>query len=67
MARQTAPASGVPMTGRRGTRRFAVSVLIDGEAVAWGDDELPILDHLRYRRADVTVLLDLLELDGRDL
>src|SRR5262245_33866917 len=46
------------------------SCLIDGEAVACGDDGLPAFDHLRYRRADGTVFLfafDLLELDGRDL
>jgi bifunctional non-homologous end joining protein LigD len=46
------------------------SCLIDGEAVAWGDDGLPAFDRLRYRRADASVFLlafDLLELDGRDL
>jgi ATP-dependent DNA ligase len=46
------------------------SCLIDGEAVACGDDGLPAFDRLRYRRADGAVFLfafDLLELDGRDL
>ena len=44
--------------------------MIDGEAVACGDDGLPAFDRLRYRRADASVFLfafDLLELDGRDL
>src|SRR5262245_49400004 len=46
------------------------SCLIDGEAVACGDDGLPAFERVRYRRADGTVFLfafDLLELDGRDL
>src|SRR5262249_25070919 len=46
------------------------SCLIDGEAVACGDDGLPAFDRLRYRRADGTVFLfafDLLGLDGVDL
>jgi bifunctional non-homologous end joining protein LigD len=46
------------------------SCLIDGEAVACGDDGLPAFDRLRYRRQDGAVFLfafDLLELDGRDL
>jgi ATP-dependent DNA ligase len=46
------------------------SCLIDGEAVACGDDGLPAFDRLRYRRQDEAVFLfafDLLELDGRDL
>jgi ATP-dependent DNA ligase len=42
------------------------SCLIDGEAVACGDDGLPAFDRLRYRRQDGAVF-DLLELDGRDL
>jgi bifunctional non-homologous end joining protein LigD len=48
----------------------ARSCLIDGEAVACGDDGLPAFDRLRYRRADASVFLfafDLLEVDGRDL
>jgi bifunctional non-homologous end joining protein LigD len=46
------------------------SCLIDGEAVACGDDGLPAFDRLRYRRQDAAVFLfafDLLELDGQDL
>jgi hypothetical protein len=46
------------------------SCLIDGEAVACGDDGLPAFDRLRYRRVDASVFLfafGLLELDGRDL
>jgi bifunctional non-homologous end joining protein LigD len=46
------------------------SCLIDGEAVACGDDGLPAFDRLRYRRQDGAVFLfafDLLELDGVDL
>jgi bifunctional non-homologous end joining protein LigD len=46
------------------------SCLIDGEAVACGDDGLPAFDRLRYRRQDGAVFLfafDLLELDGADL
>jgi bifunctional non-homologous end joining protein LigD len=76
--------AGVRLLTRRGndwTQRYPLiaaavgaltvgSCLMDGEAVACGDDGLPIFDHLRYRRADATVFLfafDLLELDGRDL
>jgi bifunctional non-homologous end joining protein LigD len=75
---------GVRLLTRRGndwTQRYPLiaaavealrvrSCLIDGEAVAWGDDGLPAFDRLRYRRADASVFLlafDLLELDGRDL
>jgi bifunctional non-homologous end joining protein LigD len=46
------------------------SCLIDGEAVACGDDGLPAFDRLRYRRQDGAVFLyafDLLELNGKDL
>jgi ATP-dependent DNA ligase len=46
------------------------SCLIDGEAVACGDDGLPAFDRLRYRRTDGSVFLfafDLLEVDGQDL
>jgi ATP-dependent DNA ligase len=48
----------------------AASCLIDGEAVAWGDDGMPCFERLRYRRQDGHVFLyafDLLELDGKDL
>jgi bifunctional non-homologous end joining protein LigD len=44
------------------------SCLIDGEAVACGDDGLPAFERLRYRCQDRAVFLfafDLLELDGR--
>jgi ATP-dependent DNA ligase len=77
-------AAGVRLLTRRGndwTHRYPLiaaavgalrvgSCLIDGEAVACGDDGLPAFDRLRYRRADASVFLfafDLLELDGRDL
>lgn len=77
-------AAGVRLLTRRGndwTQRYPLiaapvdalrvrSCLIDGEAVAYGDDGLPAFDRLRYRRADASVFLyafDLLELDGRDL
>jgi bifunctional non-homologous end joining protein LigD len=46
------------------------SCLIDGEAIACGEDGLPAFDRVRYRRQDGTVFLfafDLLELDGVDL
>jgi bifunctional non-homologous end joining protein LigD len=48
----------------------ARSFLIDGEAVACGDDGLPVFDRLRYRRQDGRVFLyafDLLELNGQDM
>jgi bifunctional non-homologous end joining protein LigD len=77
-------AVGVRLLTRRGndwTQRYPLitaavgalrvrSCLIDGEAVACGDDGLPTFDRLRYRRADASVFLfafDLLELDGQDL
>jgi bifunctional non-homologous end joining protein LigD len=77
-------AAGVRLLTRRGndwTQRYPLiagavdalrvrSCLIDGEAIACGDDGLPAFDRLRYRRADASVFLfafDLLELDGRDL
>jgi bifunctional non-homologous end joining protein LigD len=76
-------AAGVRLLTRRGndwTQRYPLiaaavgalrvrSCLIDGEAVACGDDGLPEFNRLRYRRADASVFLfafDLLELDGRD-
>jgi bifunctional non-homologous end joining protein LigD len=76
--------AGVRLITRRGndwTQRYPLiaatvdalrvrSCLLDGEAVACGDDGLPAFDHLRYRRADAGVFLfafDLLELDGQDL
>jgi bifunctional non-homologous end joining protein LigD len=76
--------AGVRLLTRRGndwTQRYPLiaaavdalrvrSCLIDGEAVAYGDEGLPAFDRLRYRRADASVFLfafDLLELDGQDL
>jgi bifunctional non-homologous end joining protein LigD len=44
--------------------------IIDGEAVACGDDGVPSFDRIRYRRHDASVFLyafDLIELNGEDL
>ena len=46
------------------------SCIIDGEAVACGDDGIASFDRIRYRRHDEDVFLyafDLIELDGDDL
>jgi bifunctional non-homologous end joining protein LigD len=46
------------------------SLVIDGEAVACGENGVPCFDRLRYRRDDDGVFLyafDLIELDGDDL
>jgi bifunctional non-homologous end joining protein LigD len=46
------------------------SCIIDGEAVACGDDGVPSFDRIRYRRYDASVFLyafDLIELNGDDL
>ena len=46
------------------------SCIIDGEAVACGDDGLSSFDRIRYRRNDESVFMwafDLIELDGDDL
>ena len=46
------------------------AIIVDGEAVACGDDGIPDFDRLRYCRHDDSVLLcavDLIELDGDDL
>jgi bifunctional non-homologous end joining protein LigD len=46
------------------------SCIIDGEAVAGGDDGVPNFDRIRYRRHDASVFLyasDLIELNGDDL
>jgi bifunctional non-homologous end joining protein LigD len=46
------------------------SCIIDGEAVACGDDGISSFDRIRYRQHDATVFLyafDLIELDGDDL
>jgi bifunctional non-homologous end joining protein LigD len=77
-------AAGVRLLTRRGsdwTQRYPLiaaavdalsvrSCLIDGEAIACGDDGLPAFDRLRYRRHDASVFLyafDLIELNGADL
>src|SRR5262249_21599603 len=59
-----------PLIARAALSLKSVSCLIDGEAVACGDDGMPCFDRLRYRRADGHVFLyafDLIELDGNDL
>ena len=46
------------------------SCIIDGEAVACGEDGIASFDRIRYRRHDADVFLyafDLIELDGDDL
>jgi bifunctional non-homologous end joining protein LigD len=46
------------------------SCIIDGEAVACGDDGIASFDRIRYRRHDASVFLyafDLIELNGDDL
>jgi bifunctional non-homologous end joining protein LigD len=46
------------------------SCIVDGEAVACGDDGIPTFDRIRYRRHDASVFLyafDLIELNGDDL
>jgi ATP-dependent DNA ligase len=46
------------------------SCIIDGEAVACGDDGISSFDRIRYRRHDASVFLyafDLIELEGDDL
>jgi bifunctional non-homologous end joining protein LigD len=51
-------------------RLRAHSCIIDGEAVACGDDGIASFDRIRYRRHDAGVFLyafDLIELDGDDL
>jgi ATP-dependent DNA ligase len=45
------------------------SCMIDGEAVACGDNGMPSFDHIRYRRHDSSLFLyafDLIELNGDD-
>jgi bifunctional non-homologous end joining protein LigD len=52
------------------TRLRARSCILDGEAVACGEDNISSFDHIRYRRNDARVFLyalDLIELDGDDL
>jgi bifunctional non-homologous end joining protein LigD len=46
------------------------SCIIDGEAVACGEDGITSFDRIRYRRHDASVFLygfDLIELDGEDM
>jgi bifunctional non-homologous end joining protein LigD len=46
------------------------SCIIDGEAVACGDDGIALFEHIRYRRFDSSVFMyafDLIELNGDDL
>ena len=71
----------VTRNGRDFTHRFALivdalaslrsrSCIIDGEAVACGDNGVPSFDRIRYRRHDGSVFLyafDLIELNGDDL
>jgi len=59
-----------PLIARAALSLKAASCLIDGEAVACGEDGLPVFDRLRYRRDDRRVFLyafDLIELNGEDL
>jgi bifunctional non-homologous end joining protein LigD len=51
-------------------RLRARSCIIDGEAVACGEDGISLFDRIRYKRHDHTVFLyafDLIELNGDDL
>jgi bifunctional non-homologous end joining protein LigD len=46
------------------------SCIIDGEAVAWGDDGIALFEPIRYRRHDGGVFMwafDIIELNGDDL
>jgi bifunctional non-homologous end joining protein LigD len=59
-----------PLIARAALSLKTASCLIDGEAVACGEDGLPVFDRLRYRRDDRRVFLyafDLIELNGEDL
>jgi ATP-dependent DNA ligase len=59
-----------PLIARAALSLRTASCLIDGEAVACGEDGLPVFDQLRHRRDDRRVFLyafDLIELDGDDL
>jgi ATP-dependent DNA ligase len=52
------------------TKLRSQSCIIDGEAVACGDDGISSFDRTRYRQHDASVFLyafDLIELDGNDL
>jgi ATP-dependent DNA ligase len=46
------------------------SCIIDGEAVACGDDGIALFEHIRCRRHDASIFLyafDLVELNGDDV
>jgi ATP-dependent DNA ligase len=76
--------NGVRLYSRRGndlTRRFPLiveavarlrirSCILDGEAVACGDDGIAVFERIRYQRHDHTVFLyafDVIELNGDDM
>jgi bifunctional non-homologous end joining protein LigD len=51
-------------------RLRAGSCIVDGEAVACGDDGIALFERIRYRRFDSSVFMyafDLIELDGEDM
>jgi bifunctional non-homologous end joining protein LigD len=59
-----------PLIAESLARLRSRSCIIDGEAVACGDDGVPSFDRIRYRRHDPTVFLyafDLIELNSDDL
>ena len=59
-----------PLIGMAVAQLGPQSCIIDGDAVACGDDGLSSFDRIRYRRHDASVFLyafDLVELDGDDL
>ena len=59
-----------PLTAEALARLRSQSCIIDGEAVACGDDGVPSFDCIRYRRHDESIFLyafDLIELKGDDL
>jgi bifunctional non-homologous end joining protein LigD len=59
-----------PLIAEALARLRSRSCLIDGEAVACGDNGIPSSDRIRYRHHDASVFLyafDLIELDGEDL
>src|SRR5215467_14117155 len=61
---------GFPLIVEALARLRPRSCIIDGEAVACGEDGIASFDRIRYRQHDVSVFLyafDLIELDGEDL
>jgi ATP-dependent DNA ligase len=80
-ARTARASSSTAAPGNDLTHRFALivealarlrvrSCIIDGEAVACGEDGIASFDRIRYRHHDASVFLyafDLVELDGDDL